>query len=103
MVAVVIEANTRYRLDVGFNAVIHPHHAFLEDQCHLQMRQPREDNLVRQPPPAIGVGLGAVDAVGSPTNSLTPQKVAVGADVGDPAEVDVREQPRNRIQRSCYQ
>ena len=70
MVLGVVEEETRYRLDVGFSAAFHPHHARLEERHHLQFRQLREEHLVRRPPPGVGLGRGAVEAVSSQNDSL---------------------------------
>ena len=43
---------------------------------------------MRRPPSRVGLGLGAVDAIGSPQSSFQPQTLIVGADVWDSGECD---------------
>lgn len=80
---------TRYRLDVGFRTVIHPHHVFLDNRYGLLELQSREERLVRWP--ATGVGRGAIETVGSWHHSFQLLVVAVGTEVGDPGEVEAQE------------
>ena len=57
---------------------------------NLQVRQSREENIVRRPPSGVSLGLGAVEAIGSPRSSFQPQTVVFGADVWDSGEFDSR-------------
>ena len=67
-----IQVVTRYRRNVEFSAAVHLRHAFLGRRHHVQARQPRKESPVRRPQPGVSFSRGAVEAAGSPQDSLQP-------------------------------